>query len=247
MIPRYQKILFSILLTGILLMGTILFYEHKRAEDRLAAAHDATPIAAPADASTETIPLDLANDADGSITAVERQLALPEEPSVRARALLERLLAEYALPKSAHPLASGAAVDDVFLLKLPISSPTPQAATGATKAAASESRSASESGRPGHSHGELAVINLRGSFVDKHPSGVTVETLTLDSILGTLHANFPEITQVRFLVDGQPHDTLAGHIDLTRVYPVGDTTRSAQGTPTPDQTSAPTNAAGDPQ
>jgi hypothetical protein len=255
MIPRYQKILFSILLTGILLMGTILFYEHKRAEDRLAAAHDATPIAAPADASTETIPLDLANDADGSITAVDRQLALPQEPSVRARALLERLLAEYALPKSAHPLASGAAVDDVFLLKLPITSPPPQAATGATKAAASESRSASDprsdTDRTGHSHRELAVINLRGSFVDKHPSGVTVETLTLDSILGTLHANFPEITQVRFLVDGQPHDTLAGHIDLTRVYPVSDTTRTAQGTPTPDQTNAqtsdPTTAAGDPQ
>jgi len=197
------------------------------------------PIAAPADSSTESIPLDLANDTDGSITAAERQIALPQEPSVRARALLERLLAEYALPKSPHPLASGAAVDDVFLLKLPITSPT--AGTKAT--AASEPRSAtSDPEAPGH--GELAVINLRGSFVDKHPSGVEVETLTLDSILGTLHANFPEITEVRFLVDGQPHDTLAGHADLTRVYPVGDTTRSSQ---TSGQSSDSSNTAGDTQ
>jgi hypothetical protein len=71
-----------------------------------------------------------------------------------------------------------------------------------------------------------------------------VETLTLDSILGTLHANFPEITEVRFLVDGQPHDTLAGHADLTRVYPVGDTTRSSQ---TSGQSSDSSNTAGDTQ
>jgi hypothetical protein len=28
----------------------------------------------------------------------------------------------------------------------------------------------------------------------------------------------PEIAQVRFLVDGVPRDTLAGHADLTRTY-----------------------------
>ncbi|HWZ50116.1 MAG TPA: GerMN domain-containing protein [Granulicella sp.] len=209
MIPRYQKILFGTLMGGIILMAVILFYEHKRAQDRLAAANDATPIAAPVDSSTESIALDLANDSDGAIAAQQRQLALPQEPSVRARALLERLLAEYALPQSTHPLSSGAAVDDVFLLKLPLTSPESPAA------------------RPKES-GELAVINLRGSFVDKHPSGVEVETLTILSMLGTLHANFPEITEVRFLVDGQPHDTLAGHAGLLRVYPVNDTTRGPQ-------------------
>jgi hypothetical protein len=38
------------------------------------------------------------------------------------------------------------------------------------------------------------------------------------SICGTLHANLPRVTQVRFLVDGQPRATLAGHADLTRTY-----------------------------
>ena len=51
--------------------------------------------------------------------------------------------------------------------------------------------------------------------------------LTVLSMIGTLHANFPEITQVRFLVDGQPRETLAGHVDLARVYPVIDTAVTA--------------------
>ncbi len=38
------------------------------------------------------------------------------------------------------------------------------------------------------------------------------------SICGTLHANLPRVTQIRFLVDGQPRSTLAGHADLTRTY-----------------------------
>jgi len=221
MIPRYQKILFSVLVAGIILMGLILFFEHKRAQDRLAAAaNDATPIEAPVETSEENFTLDMANDRDGSITAKEKQFALPQEASVRARALLDRLVAEYALPKSTHPLSSGAAVDDVFLLNLPIVSPTPgtEAAGGVSSEAANQAAAT----------GQLAVINLRGTFVDRHPSGVEVETLTILSMLGTLHANFPEITQVRFLVDGKEHDTLAGHADLERVYAVLDPTATTQ-------------------
>ena len=45
----------------------------------------------------------------------------------------------------------------------------------------------------------------------------------MQSIIGTLHAALPEITAIRFLVDGQPHDTLAGHADLLRTYPATDT------------------------
>ena len=69
-----------------------------------------------------------------------------------------------------------------------------------------------------------AIINLRSSFLDNHPSGVLVENLTVQSIIGTLHAALPQITAIRFLVDGEPHDTLAGHADLQRTYPATDTT-----------------------
>jgi len=209
-IPRYQRVLFYVLLAGIVLMAAFLLHERRVAHDRLAAQNDATPLAAPVSNATEPFTLDLASDSDGSVTAVERQIALPTVPSVRARALLERLMAEYALPNSLHPLASGAAVDDVFLLKLPVAASAPSPADAAPEE-------------------ELAVINLRGSFINDHPSGVEVEMLTLLSIIGTLHANFPRVTQVRFLVDGQPRETLAGHADLERVYPAVDTTVAAGG------------------
>jgi hypothetical protein len=62
------------------------------------------------------------------------------------------------------------------------------------------------------------VVNLTAAFAASHPSGIETETLTLLSICGTLHANLPRVTQVRFLVDGKVRSTLAGHADLTRTY-----------------------------
>ena len=202
MIPRYQRILFWSLAAGIFLMASFLLRGCEQAHKRLAALNDATPIAAPTTASTEDITLYLASDADASIAPTTESLALPQEPALRARALLEHLLAAYALPNSAHPIQSGPAVDDVFLL----ADPQPESQSG-----------------PHQQPGQLAVINLRGSFINNHPSGIQVEALTVQSIIGTLHAALPQITAIRFLVNGQPHDTLAGHADLLRTYPATDT------------------------
>ncbi len=199
MIPRYQRILFWSLAAGIFLMAAFLVHGCQQAQKRLTALNDATPIAAPTTANTEDVTLYLANDADASIRPTPQSLALPQEPTVRARALLDRLLSTYALPTSAHPLQSGPAVDDVFLLRDPKQTDSQKT-------------------------NQLAVINLRSSFIDNHPSGILVEALTLQSIIGTLHAALPEVTTIRFLVDGQPHDTLAGHADLLRTYPATDTT-----------------------
>ena len=196
MIPRYQRILFWSLVGSILLMMAFLLRGCQQAHKRLIALNDATPIAAPTSAATEDVTLYMASDTDATITATGGKVALPQDPSLRARALLEYLLAQYALPGSAHPLQSGPAVDDVFLLADPSSK----------------------------EKGQIAVINLRGAFVGSHPSGVEVEDLTMKSILGTLHGALPQITKVRFLVDGLPHDTLAGHADLGREYPAVDTT-----------------------
>ncbi|WP_213807523.1 GerMN domain-containing protein [Granulicella sp. dw_53] len=201
MIPRYQRILFWTLIAGILLMTLFLLRGCEQAHKRLTAVDDATPISAPTNAETEEMTLYLANDADGSITTATRQLALPQEPTVRARTLLKYLLANYALPASAHPLQGGPAVDDVFLMALPGVSPSEFSPATA----------------------QLAIVNLHGAFVANHPSGIGVEDLTIQSITGTLHTAFPELTQIRFLVDGQPHDTLAGHADLQRTYSAIDT------------------------
>jgi hypothetical protein len=198
MIPRYQRILFWSLAAGIFLMAAFLLRGCEQAHERLAAPADTTPIAAPVAASTEDVTLYLANDTDASIAPTTASVSLPQAPTLRVRALLEYLFATYATPGSAHPLQGGPTVDDVFLL----TDPAPI---------------------PGQQPGQLAVVNLRGAFVDNHPSGIQVEALTVESIIGTLHAAFPQITTIRFLVDGQPHDTLAGHADLLRTYPATDT------------------------
>jgi len=210
MIPRYQRILFWSLTAGILLMAAFLVHGCQQAHKRLSALNDATPIAAPTATSTEDVTLYLANDTDASITPTTESLALPQAPTLRARTLLEHLLSTYSLPASNHPLQSGPAVDDVYLLDVPANTPD--------RSPASSSQTSPSLGK------RLAIVNLRSSFVDNHPSGIQVEALTLQSIIGTLHAALPEINGIRFLVDGQPHDTLAGHADLLHTYPATDTT-----------------------
>lgn len=234
MIPRHQRIVFWCLVACIFGMGILLFVEHQRARDRVHALADETPLDSPT-AATEAVTLVLANDAEGTVANAERQLALPSEVTARARALIDNLVAQYALPGSGHPLQSGAAVTEVFLVPLPIVGHA--ADPNAVSTSIGETANANSSTlvaptdpnalQPKSSGGELAVINLRGSFVNAHPSGVEAESLTLLSIVGTLHANLPQIEQIRFLVDGQPRETLAGHADLLRTYPSGDTTQTA--------------------
>lgn len=195
MIPRYQKIIFWTLLIAAIVMSIVLIRLRESAHDRLMAASDKMPLNAPAAAPAETVTMLIANDSDGSVAPVEQKIALPADPGARARILLERLLAGYAEPQSTHHIDSHAGAEEVFLMPVP----------GLKQAA-----------------GQMAVVNLSGAFVDAHPSGIEPETLTLLSIIGTLHANLPQITQIRFLVDGQPRDTLAGHADLTRVYLASD-------------------------
>jgi spore germination protein GerM len=74
----------------------------------------------------------------------------------------------------------------------------------------------------------LAVVDLNQAFAEGHRSGVWEESLTIDSMVATLAAGMPSITQVKFLVDGQEHETLAGHADLMSVYRVADVNRLIQ-------------------
>jgi hypothetical protein len=152
-------------------------------------------------APAEQATLVAANDADNSLIPQIHSLPLPAEPEARARAILGRLLDLYSASESTHPVPGGAAsVDQVFLLPVP----------GARNA--------------GEPSAQLAVVNLSGTFAASHPAGLEAESLTLLSICATLRANFPSITEVRFLVDGQPRPSLAGHADLTRTYLTADAT-----------------------
>ena len=234
MIRRHQRIVFWCLVVCIVGMGALLALGRQRGRQRIEAlAADQTPLDAPT-AMAETVTLELANDDEGTIMPVSRQIALPPEPNARARALIDHLIAEYALPGSPHALTPGAAVAEVFLLPLPLVGYTTDSSSTASKdggfrptlPVGSDDPDQLRAKQPG---GELAVIDLHSAFVNQHPSGVEVESLTLRSILGTLHANLPQIEQVRFLVDGQARETLAGHADLLRTYPAVDTTSGGTG------------------
>lgn len=209
MIPRYQRVLFWSMGAAILLMAAFLLHGCQQAREKLTRHPNETPLAAPVAAPSEAVRLALADDSTGRISLSQREIALPQEPTARAQALLTRLIAEYSYKNSAHPLESGPSIDDVFFVDLPLQAP---GITAAPRAAFSSS-----------SGGQLAVVNLRGTFADHHPSGIGVETLTVNSIIGTIYANFPRVQAIRFVVDGHSRDTLAGHADLTRTYRVSDT------------------------
>jgi hypothetical protein len=65
---------------------------------------------------------------------------------------------------------------------------------------------------------DTMVIDTNSQFADGHPSGILLEQLTMTSLIETLAANVPGIAKVKFLVDGQERETLAGHADLMSFY-----------------------------
>jgi len=236
MISRFQTVLFCILLAASIAMGAVLWHLRDRAHQRLVAGEDSAPTSAPQVAPAEQATLLIANDADSSMLAQVQSLPLPQDPGARARAVLGKLLDLYAAPKATHPVPGGAAsVAQVFLMPAQgdSQSPVPELrADGATGGSKPSPRALAESKRaqnelretqpaaaaPSATGPEIAVVNLTSAFAASHPSGIETETLTLISICGTLHANLPRVTQVRFLVDGRSRPTLAGHADLTRTY-----------------------------
>jgi hypothetical protein len=197
-IPRYQKILLALLLIASLGMGFKLWQLRDRAHKRLLAGETTAPTQAPQVAPAEQATLVAANDLDNSLLPQMHSLPLPADPGARARAVLGKLLDLYAATDSTHPVPGGAAsVAQVFLLPVP-----------GVKASADQ----------------LAVVNLTGTFAASHPSGLETESLTVLSICATIRANLPNVSEVRFLVDGQPRPTLAGHADLTRTYLTAEVT-----------------------
>src|SRR5579863_5115385 len=186
--PRFQTILFGVLLAASIAMGVILWHLRDRAHQRLVAGEDSAPTQAPQVAPAEQATLLVASDADSSLLTEVQSLPLPQDPGARARAILGKLLDLYAAPKAAHPVPGGAAsVTQVFLLPAPALQSEPAATP-----------------KPSPTGPQLAVVNLTAAFAASHPSGIEAETLTVLSICGTLHANLPRVAEVRFLVDGQP-------------------------------------------
>lgn len=217
MISRLQRILLAAVVIAIVVMSVVLIRLRERAQQRLHVVQGTTVPVDSSSASPQNVTLVIPNDLDGSLQDVQRTLPMPPDDSTKARILLEDLLETFHEPHSTHPIATLSAVDqppssnpspnqgidDVFLMPIPQTAAAQHADTPT---------------------GTLAVVDFSAAFAASQPSGIEPETLTLLSIIGTLHANIPAITQVRFLIDGHPAQTLAGHADLTRTYLATDTT-----------------------
>ncbi len=193
---RGEHILFWFLLAMVLMMSFFLIRMRNRTAAHFLARAQTVPLTS-ATGATASVMLTLANDTTGAL--VERPLAfpLPADSNTRARVVLEKLLAEYTAPGSAHPLQPGPpgteSIHEVFLTHAP------------------------------GMRGLLAVVDLTEHFVHSHPSGIEPESLTILSIIATLHANLPQVAEVRFLVDGEPRATLAGHAALDQTFLAGAT------------------------
>jgi len=200
MISRFQKFLFFAMLVACVAMAVFLIRLRNRAEDRLAAQAAAAPaeIGETTTSTQKTVTLYVPNDLDDSLIPWDKSLPLPEDRNAQARVILAALVEAYRAPGSTHPINVASGVNNVYFL------PVAQ-------------------GKDSGAHaGQMAVVDLSGALAAAQPSGIEPETLTLLSIMATLHANLPAVTQVHFLVDGQQRETLAGHADLTRTYLAGE-------------------------
>lgn len=229
-ISRLQRILLAALVIAIVAMSAILIRLRERAQERLHVVQGSVVPVEGVESAPRNVTLVIPNDLDGSLQDVQRTMALPADDSTRARVLLETLLETFHDPHSTHPIAvrsnadqaeppgrgTNQGIDEVFLM------PVPQAAVA----------SSGGPNPPSAGAGTLAVVDFSAAFAASQPSGIEPETLTLLSVIGTLHANLPSITQVRFLIDGHPAQTLAGHADLTRTYVATDTA-TGPGNPQP--------------
>lgn len=199
MISKFQKYLFFGLLLGCVAMAAFLIRLRNRAQDRLAAQGLAAPteMAETATSAQSKVTLYVPNDLDDSLIAVEKSISLPRDRNAEARVILESLFEAYGAAGSTHPLKVATGIDDVYFLPIP-------------------------QGKDGTGGGELAVVDLSGALSTAQPSGIEPETLTLLSMIATLHANLAGVTEVHFLIDGEQRATLAGHADLTRTYLAGE-------------------------
>ncbi len=190
MISRIGQWLVLVLFVACIAMAAILIRTRQRAHDRLEAPlTSSVPLSQTPDEPRVSVTLMMPDDKTGSLDPISETLALPQDESARAQALIDQLIASWRAPGSPHPIKASAGVDSVFLMPVP--------------------------GEPGS---QLAIVNFDAAFPLAQPSGIEPETLTLLSIIQTLHKNIPSITEVRFLVNGQPGATLAGHADLMRTY-----------------------------
>ena len=65
-----------------------------------------------------------------------------------------------------------------------------------------------------------AIADFTEALATETPSGILSEEMAVDSIRLTLENNLPSLTRLKILIHGQEAETLAGHVDLSGLFPV---------------------------
>lgn len=114
---RRVKFLLALLVVAVAVMGYYALRLKRQAEKLPAHTADTRPIAPPVAGPTERVTLYVAYDSDGMLHKRQADIAVPGDPSERARQILRALISMYLDKKSPHPLGAGADVKYVFLVK----------------------------------------------------------------------------------------------------------------------------------
>jgi hypothetical protein len=114
---RRVKILLAVLVVAVAAMGYYALRLKRQAEKLPSHTADTRPIAPPVAGPTEHVTLFVAYDSDGMLHKRQADIAVPGDPSERARQILRALISVYLDKKSPHPLGAGADVKYVFLVK----------------------------------------------------------------------------------------------------------------------------------
>ena len=114
---RRTRIALLILVATVAIMGYYAFRLKRRAEQLPVRAADTRPVAPPVSGKQVAVTLFLADDGDGMLHKRSVNIALPSDRTERARQLMRALISAYLEKGSNHPLATGADVDAVFLVR----------------------------------------------------------------------------------------------------------------------------------
>jgi len=116
-VTRPILIMFLVLLLVAAGLGYYAYHLKKRvALEEQQMAQRSQVVVPPASGPTTLVTLYVASDADGTLRRTQKDVALPQERSERARAVLRTLFANYTQGSSPHPIGAGSDVQDVFLM-----------------------------------------------------------------------------------------------------------------------------------
>jgi germination protein M len=78
----------------------------------------------------------------------------------------------------------------------------------------------------------VGYADFSKEMIKNHQGGAWGELLTIYSVVNTVTKNFPQVHQIKLLIDGLEVETLKGHLDIGRAFSFNE---SLARTPNPEQ------------